>query len=77
MRKFTEIDRDDELCGILNALHRLETQIRSSGVSGSVRLEIENSIDSFTPTSRRSVKFGVKNGDLCHNASWPLVHFEE
>lgn len=77
MNKFTEIDRDDELCGILNALHRLENEIRSTDVSGSVRLEIENSIDSFTRTSRRAVMFAIKSGDLCQKASWPLVHFNE
>lgn len=62
INKFTEIDRDDELCGILDALHRLEDEIQRKGVSGPVRLEIEDSKDSFTPTSSKEVRFSIQSG---------------
>lgn len=77
INRFKEIDRDDELCGIISALHRLENEIRSTNVSGSVRLEIDNNIDSFIPTSRRAVIFAIKSVDLCQTASWPLVRFND
>lgn len=74
VKDFTAIDRDHELCSMLNSLYKLEHEIQSTAVSGTVRLETWDSTDrsASSPTLKREVSFSIQSEGLCQKANWPL-----